>query len=120
MRDIIICFVTSAFAMAYKVAERVCLIENYFPSGSYSKTNSAAFELNPSAPVPHDSTIKRLIDKFRETGSAHDRRCSGRPSLDDEDVAAVQGALLRSPQKSLRIVSQQINRLALLECSQNK
>ena len=95
--------------MAYNVAERVCLIENYFRSGSYSIAKSALFQLNPSAPVPHDSTIKRLVDKFRETGSVHDRRRSGRPSFDDEDVAAVQGALINSPQKSLRKVSQQID-----------
>lgn len=70
---------------------------------------SALYELNPSAPVPHDSTIKRLVDKFRETGSVHDRKRSGRPSFDDEDVASVQGALINSPQKSLRKVSQQID-----------
>lgn len=70
---------------------------------------SALYELYPSAPVPHDSTIKRLVDKFRETGSVHDRKRSGRPSFDDEDVASVQGALINSPQKSLRKVSQQID-----------
>lgn len=72
-------------------------------------TKNALFDLNPDAPVPHDSTIKRLVDKFRESGSVHDRKRSGRPSFNEEDVAAVQGALINSPTKSLRKVSQQID-----------
>lgn len=32
----------------------------------------ALHDHNPSAPVPHNSTIKRLVDKFRTTGSVHD------------------------------------------------
>lgn len=95
--------------MVYNISERVCLVENYFRTGSYDMAKDALNDLNPAAPVPHNSTIKRLVDKFRTTGSVHDGKRSGRPSFDDEDVAAVQGALIDSPKKSLRKVSQQID-----------
>lgn len=94
--------------VVYSIAERVCLIESYFSTRSYDDAKHALHILNPQAPVPHNSTLMRLVEKFRRTGSVADATRSGRPSNDD-DVAAVQGALLTNPKSSLRRVSQQVS-----------
>ena len=77
--------------MVYSTAERVCLVEHYFRSGSYAAAKEALQNLNPLANVPADSTLKRLVDRFRETGSILDEKRSGRPSLIEEDITAVHG-----------------------------
>lgn len=93
--------------MVYSTAERVCLVEHYFRSGSYAAAKEALRNLNPLANVPADSTLKRLVDRFRETGSVLDEKRCGRPSLTEEDITAVHGAALNSPKKSVRKISQQ-------------
>jgi transposase len=44
----------------------------------------------PDSPVPNKSTISRLVNRFRETGSVQDRNRFGRPSvLSDDTLDAV-------------------------------
>jgi transposase len=59
-------------------------------------------------PVPHRNAFRRLIEKFRETGSVLDAERCGRPSkLKDKKLMDISDSMLRSPSKSLRKVAQE-------------
>jgi len=54
----------------------------------------------PEAPVPHRDAVRRLTEKFRETGSVSDAERSGRPSkLNGEKLMDISDSMLRSPSK---------------------
>jgi hypothetical protein len=58
--------------------------------------------------VPNKSTIFRLVNRFRDTGSVQDKNRSGRPSvLSDDSLDDIRQTLLRSPRNSLRKLSLQ-------------
>jgi transposase len=58
--------------------------------------------------VPNTSTIQRLVECFRETGSTGEKRCSDRPSVGSNDnLEDIRARLLQSTRKSLRKLSQQ-------------
>jgi transposase len=57
----------------------------------------------PETSVTHRSAVRRLIDKFRETGSVLDAERSGRTSkLNDKKLMDISDSMLRSSSKSLR------------------
>jgi transposase len=59
-------------------------------------------------PVPHRNAVRRLIEKFRETGSVLGAKRSGRPSkLNDKKLRDISDSMLRSPSKSLRKLAQE-------------
>ena len=58
---------------------------------------------------PHTNSIKRWFKNFMETGSILDRKRSGRPSIDEEPVDAVHVAFHRSPRKSIRVASNELD-----------
>lgn len=93
--------------MVYSTAERVCLLEHYFRSGSYTVAREKLGELNPDCAAPSNSTIKRLVDKFRTTGSVADAHRSGRPSLEEERIPEIQDSITKSPTKSVRRLASQ-------------
>jgi transposase len=45
----------------------------------------------PETPVPHRNAVRRLIEKFRETGSVLDAERSGRPSKLNEKLMDISG-----------------------------
>jgi hypothetical protein len=48
------------------------------------------------------------VERFRQTGSIGEKRCSGRPSvLSNDSLEDLRARLLQSPRKSLRKLSQQ-------------
>jgi transposase len=58
--------------------------------------------------VPNKSTIQRLVERFRVTGSIGEKRRSGRPSvLSNDSLEDIRARLLQSPRKPLRKLSQQ-------------
>jgi transposase len=64
----------------------------------------------PGTPVPHRSTVRRLIEKFRETGSVLDAERSGRPSkLNDKKLMDISDSMLRSSSKPLLKLAQEEN-----------
>jgi transposase len=59
--------------------------------------------------VPNKSTIQRLVELFRETGSTGEKRRSGRPSvLSNDSLEDIRTRLLQSPRKSLRKLSHKL------------
>jgi transposase len=64
----------------------------------------------PETPVPHRNAVRRLIEKFRDTGSVLDAERSGRPSkINDKKLMDFSDSMLRSPSKSLRKLVQEKN-----------
>jgi hypothetical protein len=62
----------------------------------------------PDSVVSNKSTIQRLVEHFRETGSIGEKRRSGRPCVLSNDILEdIRARLLQSPRKSLRKLSQQ-------------
>jgi transposase len=62
----------------------------------------------PQTPVPHRNAVRRLIEKFRETGSVLDTERSGRPSkVNDEKLMDISDLMLRSPSKLLCKLTQE-------------
>jgi transposase len=58
--------------------------------------------------VPNKSTIQRLVERFRETESTGEKRCSDRPFvLNNDNLEDTRARLLQSQKKSLRKLSQQ-------------
>jgi hypothetical protein len=80
----------------YSTAEKIILLEVYFRSGSYSEAKKALASRYPQAPQPSNSTIMRLIDKFRITGSVTKRKDLPREtySLTEENIAEIQGNIM--------------------------
>jgi hypothetical protein len=73
--------------------------------GMYSTAFRNSF---PDSVVPNKSTIQRLVERFRETGSTGEKRRSGRLSiLRNDSLEDIRVRLLQSPRKSLRKLSQQ-------------
>ena len=86
-------------------------VEIILLSGRDGATNrSVAEQFNRNHPhenVSHTS-VGRLINKFRETGSVVDKKRSGRPGLSAETRAQVLEKIASSPRKSVRRASSEI------------
>jgi transposase len=64
----------------------------------------------PETPLTYRNAVRRLTEKFRETGSLLDAERSGRPSkLNDKKLMDISDSMLRSPSKSLRKLAQENN-----------
>ena len=86
-------------------------VEIILLSGRDGATNrSVAEQFNRNHPhenVSHTS-VGRLINKFRKTGSVVDKLQSGRPGLSPETRAQVLEKIASSPRKSVRRASSEI------------
>jgi hypothetical protein len=94
--------------MSFSQVHRVFIVENYLASRSYLTCHNEFRDTFRDSPVPNKSTVSRLVNRFRDTGSVQDRNRSGRPSvLSDDNSDDICQTLLRSPLKSLRQLSLQ-------------
>lgn len=68
-------------------------------------------EENPNRPPIVHSTVSKIVAKFSETGSLHDRHRSGRPSKrrDDEVAFNVLAQIVENPRISSRIVAANVD-----------
>jgi hypothetical protein len=76
------CLIQFLLTLVLSIEERVFLVEYVFREGNrYTDLVEEQFaEKFPETPVPHRNAFRRLIEKFRETGSVLDAERSGRPS----------------------------------------
>lgn len=65
-------------------------------------------ERHPNSRVSH-TTVSRLLNKFKTTGSVHDASRSGRPSVPVEEKEVVIAKVMKSPKKSVRRSSHELN-----------
>jgi transposase len=92
------------------IEERVFLVEYVFREGNrYTDLVQEQFaEKFPETSVPYRNAVRRLVEKFRETGSVLDAERSGRPSkFNDKKLMDISDSMLRSPSKSLRKLVQE-------------
>jgi transposase len=92
------------------IEERVFLVEYAFREGNrYTDLVEEQFAAEfPATPVTHCNAVRRLNEKFRETGSVFDAERSGRPSKHNgEKLMDICDSMLRSPSKSLRKMAQE-------------
>jgi transposase len=78
--------------MVLSIEERVFLVEYVFREGNrYTDLVQEQFaEKFPETDVSHRSAVRRIIEKFRETGSVLDTERSGRPSkLNDKKLTDI-------------------------------
>jgi hypothetical protein len=87
--------------MVLSIEEYVFPVEYVFQSNRYTDLVLKKFAGNfPETPVPHRNAIRRLIEKFRETGSMLDAERSARPSkLNDKKFIDISDSMLRSVQR---------------------
>jgi transposase len=76
--------------MSFSRVQRVFIVEHYLASRSYLTCQNEFKDTFPDSPVPNKSTVSRLVNRFRDTGSVQDRNRSGRASvLSDDSFDAV-------------------------------
>ncbi|KAJ8874175.1 hypothetical protein PR048_025017 [Dryococelus australis] len=84
--------------MAFSQERRVFIVEHYFATRSYARVADEFRLRYPDTTVPNNATITRLSNRFRESGSAADKKRSGRPAiLAEAKLADVERTMLRSP-----------------------
>jgi hypothetical protein len=80
----------------------VFIVEHCLAPRSYLTCHNEERNTFPDSPVANKSTISRLVNRFRDTGSVQDRNRSGRPSVLNDSLDDIRQILLCSPRKSLR------------------
>jgi transposase len=91
--------------MVLIIEERVFPVEYVFREGNrYADLVQEKFAGKfPETPLPYRNAVRRLIEKFCETGSVLDAERSRRPSkLNDKKLMDVSDSMLRSPSKSFQ------------------
>jgi transposase len=81
------------------IGKSVLLVEYVFREGNrYTELVQEQYaEKFPETPEPNRNAVRRLIEKFRETGSVLDAERSGRPSkLNDKKLMDISHAHLMS------------------------
>jgi hypothetical protein len=83
--------------------QRVFILEHYFSTRPYAECQNAFRNSSPDSVVPNKSTIQRLVEFFRETGSIGEKRRSGRPSvLSNDSLEDIRARLLQSQKKIIK------------------
>jgi hypothetical protein len=57
--------------MCFSQVQRVFIVEHCLASRSYLTCHSEFRDTFPDSPVPNKSTISRLVNRFRDTGTLH-------------------------------------------------
>jgi transposase len=106
------CLIRFIFTTVLSIEKRVFLVEYVFREGNrYTDLVQEQFaEKFPETTVPHRNAVRRVNEKFRETGSVLDAERSERPSkLNDKKLMDISDSMLWSPSKLLRNLVQEKN-----------
>jgi hypothetical protein len=72
--------------MSFSQVQRFFIVEHYLASRSYFTCQNEFRDTFPDSPVPNKSTVSRLVNRFRDTGSVQVRNRSGRLSVLNDDA----------------------------------
>jgi hypothetical protein len=91
------------------IKNSIFLVEHVFRNGcKYTKEVIRQFIRKfPDSQVPHLISVRKLIAKFRDTGSFLDAYRPWRPSISEENTIGIQDRIAMSPNTSLNHLSQQ-------------
>jgi hypothetical protein len=67
--------------MSFSQVQRVLIVEYYLASRSYLTCQNEFRDTFPDYPVPNKSTISRLANRFRDTGTLHRAASNTRKSV---------------------------------------
>jgi hypothetical protein len=94
--------------MSFPQVQRVFIVEHCLASRSYLTCLNVFRNTFFDSLVSNNSTVSRLVNRFRDTGSVKDRKGSDRNSVfSDVSLDDMRQTLLRSPRKSLWKLSPQ-------------
>jgi hypothetical protein len=57
--------------VSFSQVQRVFIVEHYLASRSYLTCQNEFRDTFPDFPVPNKSTVSRLVNRFRDTGTLH-------------------------------------------------
>ncbi len=88
--------------------QRAFILEHYFRTNSYQSVINEFKKAFPRREPPNKSTIKRIVDRFREHYTVADVPRSGRPSaLSAADRKQIQDRVIEEPGTFARRISQE-------------
>ena len=96
----------------YTNEQRILIVKLFYQNGeSFAATVRKFRSIWGHNNAPKESTVKRLMDKFAETGSVSDVKTTTRhrPGRSTENVAAVHDDAAQTPSTSIRHRAQQID-----------
>lgn len=95
------------FKMASVQAKAMCVLW-FFETNSVI-TTQRRYRARYGKDPPSDNAIRRWLKQFQQTGSVLQQKGAGRPGTKQENVDRIWEAFIRSPQKSTRRASLQLN-----------
>lgn len=91
----------------FTIAERITILEYRLRGETYAEMQRL-FERKYQKDAPTRLAIRKLVNKFRRTGSVADERRAGRPPVSPQSVQRVREAIERSPKASTRRLSHEL------------
>lgn len=92
----------------FTLEQRAFIIEHYFRSLSYQNVINEFKRRFPHRDAPNKSTIKRIVDRFRNQHTVEDTPRSGRPrALTEDERQEVVDRVVEEPGVSARCVAQE-------------
>ena len=95
--------------MSLTIEHRIEIILLCGREGATNRSVAETFNSKHEGMNVSQSSVGRLLLKFKETGSVHDKERSGRPRISDETRTAILDKVEQSPKKSVRRSSREIN-----------
>lgn len=96
----------------YRKEQRVLIVKTHYQNGEhYAVTVRKLRTILGYHNAPNESTVRRLIKKFEESGSTQDKKISGRPrsGRSEANVTVVHDSVTVSPRKSCRRRTQKMH-----------
>ena len=101
----------------FTLAHRIFMYDSYVRTESYREVTRLFSDRFPDIPAPHRDTVRKLVNRFRETGSVLDRKPRRtRHVLTEENLDELGETLERSPRKSLSRLSQETGVSQFSDC----
>lgn len=95
--------------MSLTIEQRVEIILLCGREGATNRSVAETFNSKHEGMNVSHTAVGRLLAKFKEIGSVHDKERSGRPRVSDETRTAILDKIEQSPKKSVRRSSCEIN-----------
>ena len=91
----------------FTLAHRIVMYDSYVRTESCREVTRLCRDRFPDIRAPHRDTVRKLVNRFRETGSVLGRKPQRTHVLTEEKLDEIGQTLERSPRKSLSRLSQE-------------
>ena len=101
----------------FTLAHRIFMYDSYMRTESCREVTWLFRDRFPDIRAPHGDTVRKLVNRYRETGSVLDRKPQRtRHVLTEENLDQIGQMLERSPRKSLSRLSQEMGVSQFSDC----